>query len=425
MGVGVTSFVQAKITTFNTAEELQNRFRVDHMLSHVTLFIQREYGSPPTIVVLPDGSKWYSTRHPEKIKWMDGITGDIIHIPEPMAGPWQLIGRIVEGSKIEKVSDIQIEVEPLPQPLYQGETVKVTARLKGDDKLIQIPGLELMIDWRASVISAQRPDQENFAVDQKFLGKYHDNGKLLDEIPGDGIFTSNFDLDLPWGDYHFSVRAKNDVFSRAYSVPIKLEPSPIKVNLVSPPEQSVLPYRLEIHTNKKHIKLAETHVEYELSGPNGQKDKLLLDHVFNEEERIELPKVTEFGNYTLKGKAVTTTTAGREIVIALPTASFNIVEPAQKGSSEAEIVLAKLQQAKAEEESAKFKIIVSVIIVNVIIIILGIIGFIYWRKRKILKKAMKAAQLNVLNEDMNDTLNDQGAITIYDIDLTLPEEVKN
>ncbi|MBM7073505.1 TIGR03503 family protein [Shewanella sp. 202IG2-18] len=416
---------QAKIVNFNTAEELENRFRIDHMVSHVTLFIQREYGSPPSIIILPDGRKWYSTRHPENVKWMDGITGDIVYIPEPMAGPWQLISRIAPGSKLEKISDIQIEVQPLPQPLYQGETIKVTANLKGDGKLLQIPGLELLMDWRATVTSAQKADQENFAAGFKRLGDYHDNGKLLDEAPGDGIFTSNFDLDLPWGDYVFSVKASNEVFSREYSFPIRLKPSPIEVKLVAPPENSVLPYRLNISANSNNIKLDETHIEYNLHGPNGYKNKLILDHIFNDEERLELPKVTKYGSYTLSGKAVTTTKDGREIMISLPTSSFSLLEPPEKGPSEAEVALVKLQEAKQKEESAKSRIIMTAVVVNLIIIIACVVGFIYWRKRKIMKVAMRAAEMNVLNEAMNDSLTDEAPITLDEIDLTLPEEKLN
>ena len=423
--LGFTNFSQAKIAKFNTAEELDNRFRIDHMVSHITLIIQREYGSPPAIVVLPDGSKWYSTRHPDNVKWMDGMTGDIIQIPEPMAGPWQLLGRIIPGSKLEKVSNLQINVESLPQPLYQGETIKVTAGLLGDEKLIQIPGLEYLVDWNASVSSLQHSDQANFATGFKRLGKYKDDGKLLDEIPGDGIFTSNFDLNLPWGDYIFSVKATNEVFTREYSFPIKLHPSPIKINLVTPPEGSILPYRLEVHANEKHIKLSETHVEYELVGPNGIKNKILLDRVFNEDERVELPKVSEYGNYELKGKAITTTASGRQIILTLPSASFNIIEPPNKGPSESQLELARLQLAKSKEESAKSKILITVILVNFLILIVGIAGFIYWRKRKIMKEAMKTAQLNVMNEAMNDSLHEPEAIILDDIDLTLPEEHKN
>ncbi len=67
-----------KVVPVDTASELKNRFRVDHMVSSMTLMIQREYGSAPVVIVLPDGSKWYANRHPETVKWVDGMTGDIM-----------------------------------------------------------------------------------------------------------------------------------------------------------------------------------------------------------------------------------------------------------------------------------------------------------------------------------------------------------
>ncbi|MBO6228460.1 MAG: TIGR03503 family protein, partial [Shewanella sp.] len=78
----------APIIGLETASELKNRFRIDHMVDNMTLLVEREYGSAPVVIVLPDGSKWYANRHPETVKWVDGITGDIIYIESPMPGPW-------------------------------------------------------------------------------------------------------------------------------------------------------------------------------------------------------------------------------------------------------------------------------------------------------------------------------------------------
>ena len=116
-----------KVVPVDTASELKNRFRVDHMVSSMTLLIQREYGSAPVVIVLPDGSKWYANRHPETVKWVDGITGDIIYIESPQPGPWQLVGKVVPGSQLKRVSKLEIEVQQLPQPLFQGEETKVVA----------------------------------------------------------------------------------------------------------------------------------------------------------------------------------------------------------------------------------------------------------------------------------------------------------
>lgn len=97
-----------KVVPIDTASELKNRFRVDHMVGSMTLLIQREYGSAPVVIVLPDGSKWYANRHPETVKWVDGITGDIIYIESPQPGPWQLVGKVVPGSQLKRVSKLEI-----------------------------------------------------------------------------------------------------------------------------------------------------------------------------------------------------------------------------------------------------------------------------------------------------------------------------
>lgn len=80
------------------------------MVDELTLFVQRDYGSAPVIIVLPDGSKWYVSRHPESVQWVDGLSGDIITIKSPMPGPWQLLGKVAKGSKIDKVSKLGIEI---------------------------------------------------------------------------------------------------------------------------------------------------------------------------------------------------------------------------------------------------------------------------------------------------------------------------
>lgn len=166
-----------KVVPVDTASELKNRFRVDHMVSSMTLMIQREYGSAPVVIVLPDGSKWYANRHPETVKWVDGMTGDIIYIESPQPGPWQLVGKVVPGSKIKRVSKLEIEVQRLPQPLFQGEQTKVIAQLMGDAERVRMPGMDYLVEWTAHFVSKHRTGDENFAAGDIIVGSYKDNGE--------------------------------------------------------------------------------------------------------------------------------------------------------------------------------------------------------------------------------------------------------
>ena len=91
---------------------LDNRFRIDSEVEEVTLLFFREPGSPPVILVRPDGSKMYASMAVTgEAEWFDEATYDLIRIVEPMPGPWQAVGQLAEGSKVLIITDFQLEVE--------------------------------------------------------------------------------------------------------------------------------------------------------------------------------------------------------------------------------------------------------------------------------------------------------------------------
>jgi len=99
----------------NGIKLLQNRFRIDHNVKEVTMVFFREYGSAPVVLVRPDGSKIFQSQvEGEDIFWFDSDTYDMISIKNPVPGPWQAVGQIVEGSRVMVLSDIALHAEPLP-----------------------------------------------------------------------------------------------------------------------------------------------------------------------------------------------------------------------------------------------------------------------------------------------------------------------
>ena len=84
----------------------------------------------------------------------------------------------------------------MPQPLYQGERIKVVASLMGDDQRMRMPGLDYLVNWTAKFVSEHLPGDENFAAGTLIVGSYKDNGEALDESPDDGVFTGNMLLCL-------------------------------------------------------------------------------------------------------------------------------------------------------------------------------------------------------------------------------------
>lgn len=406
------------VVALETASELKNRFRVDHMIDSMTLLVEREYGSAPVVIVLPDGSKWYANRHPDTVKWVDGITGDIIYIPSPLPGPWQLVGKVVKGSSIKKVSKLEIEVQPLPQPMFQGEQVKIVAQLMGDDQRVRMPGLDFLVEWTAHFVSKHRAGDENFAAGDIIVGSYKDNGEGHDEKPDDGVFTSNLNIKQPWGDYDFVVHARNNVFERQISFPFRLSPRPINLEVITPQDPLTGQWKVMLHVDNTLLKLADTHFSFELVGPAGLQLPLVVNGVTEPHSELKLPQVTDFGSYRIKGFVATTTITGREIVLDLPELFFNLIQPPEPPPSVEELAAVAAQKAAEEEEMAREKAMFWIITINAILLVLGIVGLIVWRKRQSLAQALAAAEQRILDE----ASENKPAASLDEIDLTLPDE---
>ncbi|MCG9696549.1 TIGR03503 family protein [Shewanella sp. Isolate11] len=408
----------AQVVPSSQASELKNRFRIDHMVDELTLFVQREYGSAPVIIVLPDGSKWYSSRHPESVKWVDGLSGDIITINKPMPGPWQLLGRVATGSSINKVSTLDIYVEPLPQPLYQGERLKITAKLLGDEQQIRMPGLDYLVNWTAKFNSKHQSSDENFAAGNLTVGSYKDNGKKLDETPSDGVFTSNINLNQPWGHYRFQVVAENDIFSREFDMDFELQPMPISLDVTEAGDEQAQRWQLSIAVDETQLKLAETYFEFELVGPAGLQLTIPLNNLSSNQVQFNLPQVSDFGSYRVKGTAAATTQSGREIVLTLPEQYFNLVQPPEPPPTAEELAAIAAKKAAAEEAQAKQQALFWIVSINAALILFGIIALLIWRKRQNLLK-LQAVTAQRLAQERSKSVS----ASLDEIDLTMPDDL--
>ncbi|MCE9854346.1 TIGR03503 family protein [Shewanella chilikensis] len=416
--LGLGGATAAEIVPKEQASELKNRFRIDHMVDRIVLLVQREYGSAPVVVVLPDGSKWYASRHPENVKWTDGVTGDMISVENPVPGPWQLIGKVVPGSQITRVSELGIEVDELPQPLYQGERLKLTAHLTGDSLRMRLPGLEYLLRWTARFASSHQPGDENFAAGTLIVGSYQDNGEALDERPDDGTFTANINLNQPWGNYTLQVNVQNDVFEREFKQVFRLEPTPVDIKVLEPDDPLTQPWGLSLSANPDILRLEETYFDLELLGPAGLQLPLTVRQPKEGSTQLVLPQVSDFGSYRIKGTVFSTDKQGRELVLSLPERFFNFVEPPKPPPSAEEMAARAAAIAAKEEAAAKQSALYLIIGGNVLLLLFGVGAILFWRKRQSLKQALAAAEAQMLvQQQPTPEVN-----TLQEIDLTLPDE---
>lgn len=408
------------------ASELKNRFRIDDKVAGLTLFVQREYGSAPVVIVLPDGRKWYANHHPEQVSWAQGEVGDMIIIDSPVAGPWQLLGQINPGSTITKVSNLSIRVDAIPQPVFQGERLKLTASLQNESDRIRLPGLDYLIKWQARFISVRHAQDENFSAGSVNVGQYFDNGEAFDESADDGVFTSQLDFNQAWGEYIFEVKMYNDILERERRLPFLLSKRPINLRLISNPSSDQTVRSLLLDVDDTILSLPETQVMLELIGPTGQRKVVQVNNITDKFTEVTLPETIHLGGYRLNISAVSTTKASsmpidnslkkasREIYLTLPEIFFNLIQLPSSLTAK-ELIAVKYDKAVIAENDAKQHALTWIISGNMTLLFLGGLFF-FGRYRRKQPMANRFAMKQSIKQSQADV-----SMVLDEIDLTLPD----
>lgn len=395
----------------NQIPYFDNRFRIDAELEEITLIFFRKRGSKPVILVQPDGKKLRIHDYDrEQVQWHDDRTFDMIVIKKPMVGPWQAIGNILPESKILIVSEVMLVVEPLPEIVLSGETLKVIGKLYNGDNRINIPHFRNVIILDVNFFSTNNSNYDNFGADAFKLASFRDDGRDLDEYAGDSIYTGEFLLNFAAGEWQPVYVIKMPMMTRElHQKPIILHRTPVSISVkMSKKENS--PHRLMLSIDPTHVDPKSLVFQGEITFPDKQIEPFsIMDNEDNEdsenaEMRLHEIPYTEPGIHRVNLSAFGKTISGREFRLVVPEYTFNVKDNSNKvllttldndgvaqlvEVDEAQLLAdkeAKLAQAKAEQEriaaEEKMQTIIMIAVGNGAIIILALVLFFVMRKKK-------------------------------------------
>lgn len=392
---------------------LDNRFRIDYGVKEITFIVTRKPGTPSVILVRPDGSKLYVGKvTPPDVGWLALKDQDLITIRDPMPGPWQAIGEVDPDNRVRLLSNIRLETDQLPIQLYQGERVKLKSWLLIDDAP---PKAGYYLTDLGMTVRLQRfndAKQEGEPIVDEVLGHYRDDGKGLDEVPGDGIMTAEAVLDVAAGKYRAMYSTGNQVFSRARYQDVLIYPLPVSYTL-APPSQE-FGAKLSFLIDADELDPASVVIEGKATNTVGA--SMAFNAVATEPRvEVDLSAIKEVGQYEVNATLFGTTRLGREIQVTLPVKSFNIfpvlaAEPSA-ASAASETSAAVPNQVKFEEKQSSGWLIWLLGGVGILLVLLGGVGFILLQKRRALKKAMAAQKAE-----------SESAKPEAKLDLNLPEQ---
>ncbi|HAT2713746.1 TPA: TIGR03503 family protein [Aeromonas hydrophila] len=392
---------------------LDNRFRIDYGVKEITFIVTRKPGTPSVILVRPDGSKLYVGKvTPPDVGWLALKDQDLITIRDPMPGPWQAIGEVDPDNRVRLLSNIRLETDQLPTQLYQGERVKLKSWLLIDDAP---PKAGYYLTDLGMTVRLQRfndAKQEGEPIVDEVLGHYRDDGKGLDEVPGDGIMTAEAVLDVAAGKYRAMYSTGNQVFSRARYQDVLIYPLPVSYTLAPPSQEFGAKISFLIDADE----LDPASVVIEGKATNTVGASMAFNAVATEPRvEVDLSAIKEVGQYEVNATLFGTTRLGREIQVTLPVKSFNIfpvlaAEPSA-ASAASETSAAVPNQVKFEEKQSSGWLLWLLGGVGILLVLLGGVGFILLQKRRALKKAMAAQKAE-----------SESAKPEAKLDLNLPEQ---
>ncbi len=392
--IGLWVSLGSYAATSSPVSLLDNRVRVDPTISQITFVIYREKPSRPVVLVRPDGTKYYSWRHPENVRWYQEPSMDIISIDKPMPGPWQAVGKVTPKNNIRLISNLALTTDKLPLRLYQGEDIKFTARLTSDDKPLTIRDFldrvklkvtfTKYIENEAQLVKEARPKPD-------VIGEFSDDGRGLDEKPGDGVFTVKLNIFSEPGRYRARITSGNGVFLRAQEQEVLVYPSPITTSFIqsraddqphqvvfSGLEGTIKPGSLVAHVD--HWDRYDNHFTAE--GQSGSESLTV---------KLAIPNDGEVGNFKWNGRVYATeANSQRPLVFPIPVHTYSVVEEVnieQTRLMQEKALAEKVKQEQQEEilqqrESARKWKLIYIVLGNIGALILGLIIWMVVRKMK-------------------------------------------
>ena len=386
---------------------LDNRFRVDPSIEQITFVVYRAQNSKPVVLVRPDGKKYYAWRSPDHVRWYQESAMDIISIDNPMPGPWQAVGRVTPKNKIRLISHLKLSADKLPNRLYKGESLKFNARLTSDDQPLVLRDfldrVQLKVTFTKFVENEETLAPEARPIPEE-IGVFADDGQLLDEVAGDGVFTVALPITSEPGKYRVRITSGNGIFLRAQEQEVLVYPTPMQATFIQSRDVGV-PHKVVFSGEQGMIKPGSLAATVEHTSPEGALT-IVQGSAEDESNKLELliPYSEKLGNYTWIAESFATEMGSeRPLVFPITEHSYGVVEEVDLEETRRLQEIERLKQQKLMEEMQLIKMreekrTRSMIIIgvgNVVVVLIGLVVWFIRRKLKAKKEALPEMQLEM------------------------------
>lgn len=192
-----------KTTQRDTVPLVDNSFLVDESIMELTLLVFKPKGVKPTEVLEPGRKKYTRAKKPAYVKWQSEKNYDLITISHPKTGEWSINAQTDPDNRVMIVTNLQIQTNRIPNNLFLGETLNISLFMMDNNKKITDDNFLQFISFSARQLN---PNKKRW-----FL---HDNGLRGDKEAHDGIYNVQVRKTLEIGKNNFVFQAGSETFQR-------------------------------------------------------------------------------------------------------------------------------------------------------------------------------------------------------------------
>ncbi|CAM3034598.1 TIGR03503 family protein [Pseudoalteromonas distincta] len=373
---------------------LDNRFRIDSDIDEITLLFFRKPGASSVILVRPDGSKYFTrdAAYNPNIEWFDELNYDLITIKKPTPGPWQVIGSILPDSRIVVLGEISLAAEPLPPMLFKGETIKITGKILNDGEPIDENLFRDVVKLNVDFVSTNNDSFANFGAGGQKVAEFIDDGRGFDENPKDGVFTGEFTLDFPAGEWASRLYISTPLLKRRVVQDKVLVHEPPFSYAITLADENVSDHHLIINIDDEIVKSETVIIQGKIYYPNNEEQMFTINALADASRQLEI-KNYGWGRYSIELSVFGTNVNGREFMATLPTYRFEVAHPIEvlpEIASATVITPDKIIESEPVEEKMATSTIISLIVgCNTLILLLGWLAIRIFVQKKPIKFKVK------------------------------------
>ena len=114
-------------------------FTIDESVQEFTALIFRKTGGKSIELVAPDGQHFSLSKGSRNVSWFADQRYDLITVYNPQPGKWKVAGDLDSSSRVTVVSDLQLEVDGLPDSVLEGEKITMRMHLAEHGRAIANP----------------------------------------------------------------------------------------------------------------------------------------------------------------------------------------------------------------------------------------------------------------------------------------------